>query len=119
MCSIPSRLEGGYSSFFRRSGWATREREKKNIAPYVSEVVLGVCRMGDGIGWGVCFLGVFRDGDRVCLALGFGRAGRRWGKVLGVFRVVFSYLTIFLLLSFLILFCPMFALSACSDLVDT
>lgn len=88
-------------------GYSTRE--KKNIAPYVSEMELGVCRLGDGIGWATCFLRVFRDGGQ-SVSLGFGSCRASMGKLLGVSRPVFvSHY-------FLIFFCPMCALSARSDL---
>lgn len=65
-------------------------RESEYRAPFVSETGLGVCRVGDGIGWAIYFLAVFRGGIE-CVWGGFAPAGRCWGKVLGV-----SCLSVFL-----------------------
>lgn len=54
--------------FFVTLGWSTRE---KNVAPYVSEMELWACRVGDWIGLGYMLSGSVSRWGTEC------RAGRR------------------------------------------
>lgn len=70
-------------SFLLLSDSLPERGREENVAPYVSEMELWACRMGDWIGLGYMLSGSVSRWGTECLD----RAGRRWGKVLGLFRI--------------------------------